>query len=269
METDLSPYLAPLSRPLINELALPNELRLSTSLDELVQDFHTQWTHLITSVKQSSTKVYQIMAPVVATNTLSTNWLIDQLAQASPREHKFSPETISRWRDQNLLCYQGRNKPNQDNVAALLILRMLTDTKKIIGWVPNTTIAKAEPLWWCWRQDSPTCPILPCPIPLPADIPSHALLWTNWLGASWQEEWLPVGKIGAARWAGTLFNRDKSSLLWDISEDALQRWDPEISPFSHGILRDAAPLTMHTLSTLALLRLATSRLQKTIQSTQM
>jgi hypothetical protein len=269
METDLSPYLAPLSRPLINTLASPGELRLSTSLNELVQDFHEQWIQLITRVKQSSTKVYQIMAPTVAANTLSTNWLIDQLAQASPHDHRLSPETISRWRDQNLLCYQGRNKPNQDNAAALLIVRMLTDTKKITRWLPNTTITKEEPLWWCWRQDSPTSPVIPCPIPLPEDIPSHALLWTNWLGASWQEEWLSVGKLGAARWAGTLFNTEKKSLLWDISEEALQQWDPEISPFSHGVLSDIAPLTMHTLSTLALLRLATSRLQKSIHLSQL
>lgn len=268
METDLSPYLAPLSRPLINELAVSGELRLSTSLDDLVQDFHSQWTQLILRVKQSSEKVYQIMAPAVATGTLSTNWLIDQLAQASPHHRKLSHETISRWRDQNLLYYQGHNKPNQDNAAALLILRMLTDTKKVIGWVPGTTITKEEPLWWCWRQDSPDSSIIPCPVPLPENVPPYALLWTNWLGASWQEEWLPVGKHGATRWAGTRFNTEKSTLLWNISEEALQRWDPEISPFSQGILSDAAPLTMHTLSTLALLRLATSRLQKSAYLSQ-
>lgn len=260
MELDLTPHFAPLSRPFMLQAAsLQVNLKRTPSVQELLQDFHDQWAEFISRFSTVKDRVYKEMTPAVDQQTVSSDWFIDKLAEFSPKQHKLSHETLSRWREQGLLTYQSHNRPDYDSVAALFTLRMLTDGKKIKGWTPSS-IEKYEPQWWCWRQDTPTSPVLPCPVPLPEAIPPHALLWTTWQGAAWKPDWLPVGNLGAARWAG--IHRERNTILWGIPLSMLSEWDPEIAPFGFKVIDDAVPLATHTLATLALLRLVTPRLQE-------
>ena len=90
------------------------------------------------------------------------------------------------------------------SVAEVLLARMLHTQER--GWLPAT---KSQiTWWWCWSQDAPDAPILPCPYPLPANLASHTLLWTPWLGATWDGlepsngSWLVVPGRGCIRFRG-------------------------------------------------------------------
>jgi hypothetical protein len=120
---------------------------------------------------------------LVQANTLTRPNMIALLNQHSLRS--LSPTTLSRWRKRNLLHYADEQHINPHNAAAILVMRLLLPDEKY-GWLPST-MAPNEPLWWCWRQDSPDSPIVPCPFPLPADVPEAARLWTSWQGAAWEK----------------------------------------------------------------------------------
>lgn len=265
----IAPLMAPLSHPMIVHLASADKRAhalMATTLDEQLsaatQQFRTFWSQLTEQVEEKRERVYALMTPVVQQQVLSTDWVIEALTDAMPRKptHQGKPltaQTMSRWREQGVLRYQQKNQPDADNAAALLTARMIDPRER--GWLPSM-IAAEEPLWWCWRQDSPAHPIVPCPVPLPEDLPAAALLWTRWRGAAWQPTWLPLGTLGAARWAGTM--KEQGTLLWSLTEQELEAWDAEIVPLGRGVLDTAARLTRHTLATLALLRLATPRLEQ-------
>lgn len=273
MDAEYFPYMAPLSRPLIESCAQLLNLKISLSLDEMIKEFQTQCSYLIERIRTMRDSVYTLMSPAVEEHAVSTDWVMTQLAELSPHHHRVSHETMSRWRDQGLLYYDGHNRPNYDSTAALMILRLL-DQKRIKGWAPTQKIVEEEPRWWCWRQDSLSSPVVPTPVPLPADLPSTALLWTTWAGAAWEPEWLSVGELGAARWGwlpvgelgaarwGSSY-MEKNRLLWNITEAELLQWDPQITPLGKTVM-DTAPLAQHALATLSLLRLAVPRIQESI-----
>ena len=266
-----APLMAPLSKPMILHLAHQEKLpfpSLTLNLDEQLsfatEHFSILWSHLARQVGEKREAVYTLMSPVVQGHLLSTEWIIETLTTYTPKKQEkkgrlLTAQTISRWRDQGLLHYEHKNQPDADSTAALLTARMI-DTRER-GWLP-TAVAEHEPSWWCWRQDSPSHPVIPCPVPLPDDLPRSALLWTNWRGAAWRKEWLPLGTLGAARWAGTMQNQD--NVVWSLTEKDLESWDPEIAPLGENVLDTAAIVTRHTLATLALLRLATSRLDESV-----
>nr|WP_242527382.1 hypothetical protein [Ktedonosporobacter rubrisoli] len=92
--------------------------------------------------------------------------------------------------------------PDPSNAAAVFIYRLLVQDQRK-GFLP-TSMAPEEPDWWCWRQSGPDDKWIPCPIPLPTDLPPETVLWTPWAGASWEASWLLVGQDRRAiRFAGT------------------------------------------------------------------
>jgi hypothetical protein len=213
---------------------------------------------MLYGVQKIRRATYALMNPIVG--SISTEWLLRQLSET---RHTVTPTTLSRWRDAGLLRYQQKDKPEADSVASLLIATSLHKQRR--GALPTSLLA-GEPAWWCWRQDSPTSPVVSCPIPLPEDIPPRALLWSQWTGAAWQPAWLSVGKRGAIRWAGTLEINGK--LVWNISLDTLMMWVPDIASNLKGLevsrseLEDT-PELLHTLANMALLRLSGECLRAT------
>ena len=90
---------------------------------------------------------------------------------------------LSRWRAMGLLTPPTARSPiHADGLVALMLTRALWPPRERIH-VPE--IPSTEPRWWCWRQDTPDAPILPCPVPLPPDVPPTARLWSPWAGAPW------------------------------------------------------------------------------------
>ena len=230
-------------------------------LAQRAQEVHpTLWTveerngfiaALLLPVQQKRIDTYSLMNPFAG--ELSTDWLLKALANT---RHTVTPTTLTRWRDAGLLLYESKDRPDTNSVASLLIAASLHKQRR--GFLPSSLRA-GEPAWWCWRQDGPSAPVVPCPVPLPDDLPGSTLLWTQWTGAAWQREWLPVGRRGAIRWAGTMELHGKR--LWDVSFDRLIEWVPEIASNVQELEVTAeelknTPEILHTLANMALLHLA-------------
>jgi hypothetical protein len=258
LETPI-PQLAPLPVPVMLHLAAHQKrgpqkrfaLTFSDELDRESRNFHAIWTRMEEAVREKRALAYTLLSEVIETDDYSTQWVQQTLADY---HRAVTPPTISRWRDHGLLRYDEWNRPNADSVASLFIVSLIDSRER--RRMPST-MPKSEPFWWCWRQDSPHSPTVPCPIPLPDDLPPSSLLWTPWAGAAWHPSWLNVGQRGAIRWAGTRVQFGKP--LWNITEDDLRRWDPGVDEFPLGVL-EMAPEILHTKANLVLLRLAQSRL---------
>lgn len=224
--------------------------------------YGSEWNDIVNLVEEKRDFVSDFMDPAVRRGDLSTNWLIEALSEFSPRRianRPISAETISRWRQNGLLLYKEKNHPDAASAAALLTLRLLVQDK-LRRWTPK--IALQEPSWWCWRQDFPDAPIIPCGIPLPTDIPRHALLWTSWTGAAWDPLWLQFGAFGSARWAGTRKEED-GTIHWNLDEKDLRMWGGnDIIKYEQGLLDTVAKMARHTTATLLLLSRASTQLKK-------
>ena len=262
------PGLAPLPLPMAEHL-LKQQRRLlkkmvrTTSQDELEQG---ALALLEKHVQEKRQVVYALMDSLVQTehvsreHALSTTWIMHVLSAHTPENRPVPSQTLALWRERNLLRYRERGHPDLDNTAALLLARMVD--VRIRNWLP-TTIGEDEPHWWCWRQDTPEMVPIPCPMPLPADLPLTVLLWTPWVGAAWDPHWLKIGDLGAIRWAGAV--SEHRCVRWTISQQELQRWDPEVAALTINFPADAEGIS-HTLAQLALFRLARARLNSSTRS---
>lgn len=257
--TALEPFFAPLSRPMIQRALLVQEGPSTSAAPVLLRE----------RMVAPRDEVFHLMEPAIKKKEFTTQWMLNVLTQFTPKRsgnvRPLSAEALSRWRETGLVVYQHKNIPDYDNGAALIMLRRLIQGRER-GWLPlppkyaHKHFFEQEPLWWCWRQDTPSSPVLPCPVPLPADIPASALLWTDWLGAAWRPEWLRIGNLGCCRWAGTM--RINDLLLWAMRQEDLEKWGIPISETYTKALANDIPLTLHTLATSALLILAIERMEE-------
>ena len=257
------PFLAPLSESMTMQAFLTQEgKRSNTQLHIKRQEVLAPWARLYQRFRPIREEAYSLTKDALERGDYSTRWIIAELSKRYPKRSKpLSHETISRWRETGLLPYQKEDFPDPDRAIAMLILRSLT-TDKIHAWTPKAPQSgdfRDEALWTCWRQDSPSSPIIPCTIPLPPDLPRHALLWTDYLGADLKSDlWLRIGDLGCCRWAST--KKYNNNLIWDIREEDLRLWKIDTAAYTKELEKDT-PLTLHMLANLALLRLATERLE--------
>ena len=256
------PVLAPLSGSMMTQALVTQESRGSDARQVLQQDLFASWARLYQRFRPLRNEAYHLTIDALKRGDYSTRWIIAELSKRYPQKSKpISPETISRWRETGLLPYQKEDYPDPDRAIAMLILRSLT-TAKTHAWTPKLPKNGGfwrEALWTCWRQETPTSPILPCAIPLPEDMSRQTLLWTSYLGADLKSPlWLRIGDLGCCRWARV--REYHNTFIWDTTEEDLQAWDITIENYSKELENDT-PLTLHMLANLALLRLATVRLQ--------
>lgn len=209
--------------------------------------------------------IYTVLNPFARSSHLSSQVVQDFLTMHAPGKSPVGSQTFSDWHRKGVVRYRDHGRPDPHNAAALIIARMTDDRQR--NWLPSEMEA-SEPSWWCFRQDAPDAPVLPCPVPLPTDLPPSALLWTPWEGAAWDATWAPLDILGAARWASV-------SRTWrepTFSPAALAAWDAEVAslPAPVGVSPNLTHLLFQAKATLTLLRvaLAPRRLgEKTIYST--
>lgn len=243
-----STVMAPLDEPLEEMVA------------RVIQERNAEYQAYQHAVDHHRTTAYRLLTPYLPTGTtLSTEAVLAALAEMN---HAVSAQTLSRWRDHSLLRYRQYNHAEASSVAAILITALLLSGRSQRIFLPSEGDSR-EPLWWCFRQDAPDAPVVPCPVPLPADLPPSALLWTPWEGAAWDVAWLHVGTLGAIRWAGTVVEHDK--LLWQVSLADLERWVPEV--LVHGKELAITREILHTLANVALLHLARARFAQAFATT--
>jgi hypothetical protein len=260
-ESSIPPSLAPLFAPLPIPVADHLVLRLQRKQHLTAQAAREL---LLKEVREKRPTVYFSMRPFV-NNTLgqipevhlrfSSGWLLRTLSLHSPGKKPLLPQTLSHWHGRGLLRYREYGLPDYDSAAALLIARLIDQGER--NFLPSK-IGAEEPLWWCWRQDSPQAPVQPCPVPLPPGLLPSTLLWTPWAGASWDRAWTAIGReLGAIRWA-----RPEKS-LWTLSPEEIALWDPELTSLVEKLPQEETfrQDLLQTLATLVLLRLAADRFQ--------
>jgi len=225
----LYPLLAPLSGPMIEHLAKHLSQRLERK-KRIVEE--SQEGFLLQEVQEKRSSFFHDVDPQMQLNQqdyeskktkFSTAWLSRILTLHTPGDEPVARSTISQWKARGCLRFIGHGEPELDSAAALCIVRMIDNSDRL--GLP--TMSREEPYWWCWRQDGPDMDRCPCPIPLPSDLASTTLLWTSWPGASWNNEWLPIGNRGAIRWAHT--KKVGRHVRWSISLDELKQWEPEVA----------------------------------------
>ena len=264
------PRLAPLPIPMAEHLLKQRRRLLQKSVRTISQDELEKGalSLLEQNVQEKRQAVYRLMDPLVQTEkgsrepSLSTTWIMQVLRAHTPENRLVPSQTLALWRERHLLRYRERGHPDLDNTAALLLARMVDE--RIRNWLP-TTIAEDEPAWWCWRQETPEMPWVPCPVPLPGHLSASTLLWTPWLGAAWNPHWLKIGALGAIRWVGA--GGEKQPVRWTISQQDLQVWDAEVAALAIDFPACTEEM-VHTLATFALFRLARTRLDSFAQEFQ-
>jgi hypothetical protein len=256
------PQLAPLPIPIAEHLLKQRRRLLKKTGRTIPQDEleKVALSLLEKKVQEKRQAVYVLMDPLVqAEISISTARIMQVLMAHTPENRLVSSQTLSLWRERNLLRYRERGHPDPENTAALLLARMVDE--RIRNWLP-TTIEEHEPAWWCWRQDTPEMPLVPCPVPLPGNLSPSTLLWTPWIGATWDPHWLKIDDLGAIRWVGAV--DEKQHVRWTISQQDLQVWDSEAAAL-HLNFPACTQEILHTLATLALFRLARTRLDSSVQ----
>lgn len=214
------PHFAPLPRPMVEHLLKRLRSRESEQMadaPEHLDPFH----YLQQRVQTAQQALYAVMDSFVRSDQLTTSWLLKTLALHAPQEKPVSTQTFALWRERGLVRYRERGHPDPTAAAALLIARAIDDRER--NFLP-ATLSADEPQWWCWRQDEPDAPIVTCPVPLPQGLPASALLWTPWPGAAWENTWLPIGTVGAIRWAG-----QPNKGPFAISPQQIAFWDAEVA----------------------------------------
>ncbi|HEU5383614.1 MAG TPA: hypothetical protein VFV38_50080 [Ktedonobacteraceae bacterium] len=263
----IAPLLAPLSESMmLHALRLQEGKHSRTPSAEQLDLKQTgslsPWTKLYQRFAPLRSEALLLITQALKSGAYSTRWMITELSKRYPERSKpISHETISRWREVGLLPYEKDDYPDPDRAIAMLILRSLT-IGRANAWTPKVPKEGSfwnEALWTCWRQDSPASQIMPCAIPLPSDLPQQALLWTGYLGADLKSpHWLRIGNLGCCRWAK--IREYHGTIVWDITEQELELWGISTTNYSKELANDT-PLTLHMLANLALLRLATERLE--------
>ena len=284
------PQFAPLSTPFVKFLLERQEtlkrdrLPLATSPQEQVEQalrhFQKVWSLFEQRVSEKRQQTYDLMKSAVQVDVasgeqyISPNWLRETLSNLMPTTSRekirrkkdiITSQTLSMWSEKHILRHRAWGQFEAQTVAGVITARLLDETRER-SWLPSVVDAN-EPYWWCYSQAMPvngvSCPIVPCPIPLPENIPPSTLLWTPWAGASWDPGWLQIGYLGAVRWAGTTFANGR--IQWNMSEADLKKWDPEILSLDMGFLRHNKE-TLDAIAHLTLLRLAATRLHSSANS---
>ncbi len=270
------PVFAPLPGPIIEHLLLGKRRRSHQAIPPVLMSVleretgytQAEWDGLLQEVRVARQEVYRRMDPLVRRNALSTSWLLQALMEATPPgtdegwAHKplqtretISQSTLKEWKDRGLIKYRGRNHPDVHHAAALLIARLID--QRVRNWLP-TSMTPAEMRQWCWRQDASHLAPVPCPLPLPEDLPRTSLVMSPWAGYAWDPHWVSINRVGAARWAGVT-GKDQQQ-RWALTLEELRLWDPQVAAL-HVPVADMEADLLHQLADLALIRLAYTQLR--------
>lgn len=260
------PLFAPLPGPIVQHLLLGRRRRHYIAAPPiLVSDFEqetgyaqAEWDQLLQEVRVARQDVYTYMDAFIQRNALSTSWLLRALKDATPgskeepkeAREEISQSTLEEWKDRGLISYRGRNQPDIHQVAALLIARLVD--RRVRNWLP-TKMTLDEARSWCWRQDAPNLATVPCPLPLPEDLPKATLLVTPWAGQAWDPPWRRINSMGAAQWAG--IREENGQVRWDITLEEIHLWYPQLATLDMLHLEVVTDI-LHGLADIALIHLA-------------
>src|SRR5258708_39511204 len=103
---------------------------------------HAAWLLLENKVREKRDAVYTLMNPVMQAEKssretgLSTTWILQALTAHMPGKQPVPSQTLSLWRERNMLRHEEWGRPDADRAAALLLGRMVDE--RIGNWIPTT-----------------------------------------------------------------------------------------------------------------------------------
>lgn len=219
----LYPAFAPLPVPTANRLLETEKQRYRRRRTKRPAD--TELIHTVLErIRQARRDVFDYLNPFVVADRKrrergeggtfpSAEWLLETLAQYTPRTARSSVETLDFWQKKGLLRRtQPRGLLEINSVAALLIARVVEKTLQR-RWQASSLKA-TEPWWWWYGLTAPGEQVQSIPVPNPPSPTTSLVLWTPWLGAAWEDEW--QGRSAGEclyRWAGDPSIEDL--LIWD------------------------------------------------------
>jgi hypothetical protein len=268
------PHLAPLSTPMILHLLGEDPESLTFQLQQQMQPFLQRWTHFAQEVYRARSIVFSLLTSALEQRQVSVAWfretvtrlLITRTPERASQQKSLeersaiSGETVAEWKKNHILRPLAKGQLELDCIAAIFIACLVDPQARLKHFLPSE-VDPAEPSWYCYSRTALNAPVAPCPIPLPGNLPNATLLWTPWPGAAWNDPWLSLGGIGAARWAGV--STERAKIRWTLTKDDLRKWDQEISQLDMGLLFDTGLLgrePLHSFANTALIRLAVAEL---------
>lgn len=260
-----------------------------------------EWDTLLHDIIPLRQSVFEAMDPLVRQGRLTTAWLRERLLAATPTrvaageqavpagdEHEkrrggVSRSTLAGWEGRGLVEFGGRNSPDPDVAAALLIARLL-ERKRLRNWLPSTMARRVDRAldaqapsedgqaqemmseavqsvtagtWLlCWRQDPPPGAGAPppeplaCLVPLPAALSKATVLVSPWQGLIWRPNWRRrINSLGVGRWFGV------GEAGWDVTVADLHRWIGETERLTVPHLETEAPDVLQELADIVLNRI--------------
>ena len=241
----LVPLMAPLSYPLLSHWAEQSDSPLSPpnarALKEgLEQDGlpSSQWVGIEQLVRTKSRYTFRLIDEVVqptlpAQPKVKTGWLLDTLTQFMPARHSFQRDTLNKWASHGVVRQKGHGWVEPHSASELVTARQIVDPERKREWMDAGRLP-SEPYFYVWCQVTPNAPAVPWPYPFPSETPPEAVIWTSWLGVSWDPLWVSIEGLGAIRFAGATMSRGKRH--WLISKKQLRMWDPYLLPLDPGVL---------------------------------
>lgn len=256
LSSDFYAFVAPLPIPLANHL-------YHNWLKKLNVSFQEAQSRLIKEIDEHRRYLYLYMdsfvrnrrTPAPRQLRFSSEWLRQTLGMYSPDKRPLPESTLTHWIKAGFLRMEAKGKPEPDSAAALCLMRMLTEEVRMMfdGMDPSET-------WWCFAQDGPENEIYSLSSASIPRLPARTLLWTPWVGASWSENWLSIGDVGAIRFVGAPSSM-KTQLWYNRLLENISYWKPELLSFydpAPGCENDE----IQALANLALVHLARTRMRK-------
>jgi hypothetical protein len=232
------------------------------------KQYFNAWEPIIVEAGILRDRAYkETLLPIIRRERkLTSKWLVIQLGECFPlskdmeqkeisdeeEEKGISQQALWRWRERGLLLNNRYGQPDFDSVTSLFMMRLLRPGL-IKGFLPPGNY-KGQPVMYCYRKDSPDSPIIPCGLPLDSNreqVPKHAMLFSPLSSLSkFHPDWLDY-EGWSVRWAGTTLG-ENGNFLWDLSEEEIALWDPEIRAYQRKIM-GAVQFARHTLASITLL----------------
>lgn len=246
---DIAAYLAPFPLALI-EYSLTNRYQQGmsklppiSSPMQAEQKMWAIWNDYLLEVRTARQELMEQMDPLVEMDKLrgphqkklNHTWIAERLAQLAPLKKErqaLSAYTIGTYVGAGILKKGGEGVYDPETILTTCILRA-ADQNRERNWIPLEKIPEREEGWYCWSQEYPGAPVVPCPYPnLPINLPRSTLLYTRFACASWNNKaWLRHGYRGAITFSGLIWDQRAGTSHMTLED--LEVWEPGIRKRMH------------------------------------
>lgn len=246
---DIAPYLAPFPLVLIEySLTYRYQQKISklppiSSPMQAEQNIAAIWNDYLFEVRTARQELMEQMDPLVEMDRLhgphqkklNHTWIAERLAQLAPLKKErpaLSAYTIGTYVGAGILKKASQGTYDPETILTTCVLRA-ADQNRERNWIPLEKISQREDGWYCWSQEYPGAPIVPCPYPnLPINLPHSTLLYTRFACASWNNQaWFRLGYRGAITFAGLIW--DQRAGMSHMTLEDLEVWEPGIRKRMH------------------------------------